>query len=70
VRWVIPVLQPLESRTLAFRVTVEGGVRVLNRVYSASSAEGVSTFGVPLWINIAGVKGGWVYLPIVLRNGP
>jgi uncharacterized repeat protein (TIGR01451 family) len=70
VRWVIPVLQPLESRTLAFRVTVESGVRVLNRVYSANSAEGVSTFGIPLWTGIAGVEGGWVYLPIVLRNTP
>ncbi len=70
VRWVIPVLQPLESRLLQFRVTVEGGVRVLNSVYSASSAEGVSTLGVPLWTDIAGIEGGWVYLPIVLKKKP
>jgi uncharacterized repeat protein (TIGR01451 family) len=70
VRWVIPMLQPLESRTLAFRVTVESGVRVLNRVYSASSAEGVSAVGIPLWTDISGVEGGLLYLPIILRNGP
>jgi uncharacterized repeat protein (TIGR01451 family) len=70
VRWVIPVLQPLESRLLQFRVTVEGGVRVLNSAYSVSSAEGVSTLGVPLWTDIAGAEGGWVYLPIVLKKTP
>jgi uncharacterized repeat protein (TIGR01451 family) len=70
VRWGIPALGPLESRTLQFRVTVQGGWSVLNRYYSASSVEGVRTVGVPVWTEISGDKVGWIYLPLVLRSEP
>jgi uncharacterized repeat protein (TIGR01451 family) len=70
VRWGISALGPLESRTLQFRVTVQGGWYVQNRYYSASSAEGVRALGVPVRTEISGDTLGWLYLPLVLRSEP
>jgi uncharacterized repeat protein (TIGR01451 family) len=69
VRWVIPRLEPLEERTLQFRVMVEGGWSVVNRFYSVSSAEGSRAVGVPVRTGITGGVG-WIYLPMVLKNAP
>jgi uncharacterized repeat protein (TIGR01451 family) len=70
VQWAIPWLEPLEERTLQFRVMVEAGWSVWNRFYSVSSEEGARTIGVPVQTRITGETIGWIYLPVVLRNAP
>ena len=69
VRWEIPWLEPLESRTFQFRVLAEEGWSVMNRFYSVSSAEGSRAVGVPVRTEIIGGVG-WIYLPMVLKNVP
>jgi uncharacterized repeat protein (TIGR01451 family) len=70
VRWSFPRMEPLEERTLQFRVLVDAGWAVWNRYYSASSEEGVRTVGAPVRTKITGETIGWIYLPVVLRNTP
>jgi hypothetical protein len=55
---------------LQFRVLVEAGWSVWNRLYSISSEEGARTIGVPVRTEITGETIGWIYLPLVLRNAP
>lgn len=69
VRWDdVPVLEPGESRTFAFQVTVGSGIEVLNAQYAIRCAEGVVGKGAPVITRIGG--GGGIYLPLVLRNAP
>jgi len=69
VRWDdVPALEPGESRTFAFQVTVGSGIRVINEQYAVSCAEGVVGKGTPVVTRIGG--GGGIYLPLVLRNAP
>jgi len=65
-RWVVPVLKVGESRTFSFRVTVESGPQVINRLYAVSSAEGITSLGAPV---VTQVSGGYrINLPLVLKN--
>lgn len=68
VRWEALVLEPGESRTFAFRVTVGSGSEVVNEQYAVTCAEGVTAVGAPVVTRIAGGGGNWIYLPLVLRN--
>jgi uncharacterized repeat protein (TIGR01451 family) len=68
VRWEALVLEPGESRTFAFRVTVGSGREVVNEQYAVTCAEGVTAVGAPVVTRIAGGGGNWIYLPLVLRN--
>jgi uncharacterized repeat protein (TIGR01451 family) len=68
-RWTIPVLEPGESRTIGFRVTVLGGSRVVNDRYGTRCAEGAIGIGAPV-VTPVGDDAGEIYLPLVLRGGP
>ena len=69
VRWDdVPVLEPGESRTFAFQVTVGSGIEVINEQYTVRCAEGVVGKGTPVVTRIGG--GGGIYLPLVFRNAP
>lgn len=68
VRWETSVLEPGDSRTFAFQVTVGSGLRVVNDQYAVRCAEGVIAFGDPVVTRITG--GSFVYLPLVLRDTP
>lgn len=67
VHWEIPVLEPGESRTFEFRVTVQSGDEVINDQYAVECIEGVVTVGAPV---VTDVAGGGVYLPLVMRRAP
>jgi uncharacterized repeat protein (TIGR01451 family) len=64
-QWLIPLLEPGQSRSMSFRGIVDGGPSVVNGNYWVTSAEGVTTYGRPV---ITLVQGGNIYLPIVLRS--
>jgi uncharacterized repeat protein (TIGR01451 family) len=68
VRWEnVPVLDPGESRSFGFRVTVRGGTEVVNDKYIVQCREGVIGVGDPVITEIvSGEK--LIYLPMVLRN--
>ncbi len=70
VRWQIGKLEPNESSTFEFRVTVNDGSQVTNDQYAVTSAEGVVGVGdrVVTRISGGGGVGGDVYLPIILKN--
>lgn len=68
-RWTIPVLEPGESRTIGFRVTVLWGSWVVNDRYAVRCAEGVIGVGAPV-VTPVGDDAGQIYLPLVLRGGP
>ncbi len=72
VQWRILAIEPGDSRSLAFRVTVGEGTEVTNSQYGARSAEGAVGVGVPIVTTIrevgGGGGGGGVYLPIILKN--
>ena len=63
-QWLIPLLEPGQSRSMTFRGIVDGGPNVVNGNYWVTSAEGVTTYGRPV---ITFVQGGRTYLPMVLR---
>lgn len=63
-RWSTPVLQPGETRTFAFQVTVLSGVQVVNDRYRVSCAEGVSAFGKPVVVQ---VKTNTIFMPFISR---
>jgi uncharacterized repeat protein (TIGR01451 family) len=48
VEWILPVLEPGESLTVAYLVTVKGGKEVVNAEYSVSCKEGVVAIGEPV----------------------
>jgi uncharacterized repeat protein (TIGR01451 family) len=64
VRWLIPLLEPNQSRSMTFRAIVNSGPSVVNSNYWVTSAEGVTTYGRPV---ITIVQGGRIYLPVMLR---
>jgi len=70
VRWQILGLEPGESRTFEFQVTVQGGSEVINDQYAVTSDEGVVSVGEPVvtTIRVGDGVGGDVYLPIILKN--
>jgi uncharacterized repeat protein (TIGR01451 family) len=67
IRWEFPVLQPGEQRTYSFKVTVQGGVEVINEAYAAMCDEGVRVVGPPV---ITRVRFGErrTYLPLIVRQ--
>ncbi|HET7089405.1 MAG TPA: hypothetical protein VFL17_12220 [Anaerolineae bacterium] len=67
-RWEVPVLKSGESQALAFRVKVESGQEVVNRLYAVKSAEGITSLGAPVVTRVT--RGNKIYLPIVMRNAP
>ena len=67
IRWQSSVLDPGESRTYAFEVTVGTGNEVINETYGVRSAEGATASGEPLITPIAGGTPD-VRLPIILRR--
>ncbi len=64
-QWHIPTLDPGESRTFRFRVTVGEGEQVINALYGVQ-ANGVLQMGPPVHTTITG--GRVVYLPLVVRQ--
>jgi uncharacterized repeat protein (TIGR01451 family) len=64
VQWLIPLLESGQSRSMTFRGIIDSGPSVINSNYWVTSAEGVTTYGLPV---ITSVQGGNIYLPIVLR---
>ena len=68
VRWEFNVLEPGESRTFQFQVTVNGGEEIVNDRYAVRCAEGVVAIGAPVVTQVSSRGGGDVYLPLVLRN--
>jgi uncharacterized repeat protein (TIGR01451 family) len=68
VKWETSVLEPGESRTFAFQVTVGSGPEVVNDRYAVRCAEGVVAVGAPVVTQIT--RGGGIYLPLILRNAP
>jgi uncharacterized repeat protein (TIGR01451 family) len=65
IHWAFPVLQPGDSKTLRFRVRVNGGSFIINDVYRVDSAEGAFDIGHPIVTPVTG--GGRVLLPVLLR---
>ncbi len=65
-RWVAPALEPGESRSYSFRVTVGSGRQVVNDRYGVTCVEGVTAHGAPVITRVGG--GGNVYLPLVMRS--
>jgi len=65
-RWQTSVLDPGQSRTYAFEVTVGHGRQVVNEAYGVRSAEGATARGEPL---ITPITGGVpdIHLPVILR---
>jgi uncharacterized repeat protein (TIGR01451 family) len=69
VRWEALVLEPGESRTFVFQVTVDGGEEIVNDRYTVRCAEGVIGIGAPVMTKVSRGSGdGDIYLPLVLRN--
>jgi uncharacterized repeat protein (TIGR01451 family) len=68
VQWTASTLEPEESRTSGFAVTVtqESGVEVVNEKYGVTCDEGVTALGEPVVTKIGG--GGRIYLPLVLQQ--
>jgi uncharacterized repeat protein (TIGR01451 family) len=66
-RWQIPALQSVEPRSVAFRVTVGGGYRVVNDAYGIRSAEGAVAVGAPVITRI-GHGPPPLYLPLILKS--
>jgi uncharacterized repeat protein (TIGR01451 family) len=69
VRWQIPALGSLEPQSVGFRVTVDGGFRVVNGAYAIRSADGAVAVGTPV---ITRIDHGTAptYLPLILRSTP
>ncbi len=65
--WNLPELGPGAEQELAFRVSISGGLELVNAQYGVRSAEGITATGIPLHTKVTG--GGGIYLPIVMRNG-
>jgi uncharacterized repeat protein (TIGR01451 family) len=67
VSWQIPALGSLESRSVAFRVTVGDRFRVVNDAYAIRSADGAVAVGAPV---ITRIDHGTlpIYLPLILRS--
>ncbi len=67
-RWEnVPVLDPGQSRTFGFGVTVEGSTSIINDRYVVRCREGVVGVGEPVITNIGQGEGSSIYLPVVLR---
>ena len=64
----ILVLDPGESRSFGFRVTVGSGAEVVNDQYVVRCYEGVIGVGAPVVTSISSGSGNWIYLPLVVRN--
>jgi uncharacterized repeat protein (TIGR01451 family) len=63
-QWLIPLLEPGQSRSMSFRGIVDGGPSVVNGNYWVTSAEGGTTYGRPVITFVQGVR---IYLPVMLR---
>ena len=66
-RWQSSVLDPGQSRTYAFEVTVGNGREIVNEAYGVRSAEGATARGEPLITPIAGGVPD-IRLPLILRQ--
>jgi uncharacterized repeat protein (TIGR01451 family) len=64
-RWIFPVLQPGERRTLGFKATVQWGREVINDAYAVVCAEAARAVGAPV---LTPVRGGRIYLPLIFRQ--
>ena len=67
IHWQILVLEPGESHTVGFRVTVGSGAEVINDQYVVRCAEGIVGIGAPVVTEVRGGSGR-VYVPLVLKN--
>jgi uncharacterized repeat protein (TIGR01451 family) len=65
--WEWPVLKEMDELKVTFAVTADQGTKVVNAHYGVRSAEGVSASGPEV---VTRIKGGTVFLPLVLRNAP
>jgi uncharacterized repeat protein (TIGR01451 family) len=65
--WEWPVLEAMDELKVTFAVTADQGTKVVNAHYAVRCAEGVSAVGPEV---ITRIKGGTVYLPLVLRGAP
>jgi uncharacterized repeat protein (TIGR01451 family) len=63
--WEANVLETSQQSEFSFRVTVQGGGEIVNDQYAVVSSEGIRATGPPV---ITQVKGGSIYLPLVMRN--
>jgi uncharacterized repeat protein (TIGR01451 family) len=68
VQWQIDFLEPGQSRTLEFWVTVGSGTGVRNALYAVECAEGVIGIGKPVVTTIQDGYGYMIYLPLVMRD--
>lgn len=69
IHWQTPVLEPGESHTVGFRVTVSSGEEVINDQYRVRCAEGIVGIGAPVVVEVQqGGGSGGIYLPVVLKN--
>ena len=66
-RWELNVLEPGESRTFAFQVTVDSGPEIVNDRYVVRCAEGVVGVGAPV-VTTVRRGAGEVCLPTVFIN--
>ncbi len=64
VQWLIPLLDPGQSKELSFRVIVRSGPVITNGNYWVNSAEGASAQGAPV---VTPVIGGGLYLPLIIK---
>lgn len=65
--WQIAVLEPGESHTVGFRVTVSSGDEVINDRYAVRCQEGIVSAGAPVVTEVR-ADSGTIYLPLALRN--
>jgi uncharacterized repeat protein (TIGR01451 family) len=70
VQWHWPILDQNESKTFTFKVLVDGGSKIVNDKYSASSADGVIVWGLPVvtTVDIGDDGRGDLYLPTILKK--
>ncbi len=64
-RWTTAVLVPGEVRTFSFRVTVLGGMYVINGRYRVSCSEGASAVGEPV---VTEVDMDYLFMPVIYRS--
>lgn len=67
IQWQTSFINPGESRTYAFEVTVGSGSQVVNEEYGVRSAEGATAHGDPLITPIAGGVPD-IHMPIIMRQ--
>jgi uncharacterized repeat protein (TIGR01451 family) len=63
-RWTAAVLAPGEVRTFSFRVTVLGGMYVVNERYRVTCSEGASAVGEPV---VTEVDMDYLFMPTIYR---